>query len=136
MDSANFSSPIIISFLPTPVIQKVVKKMHPVLTVYYCADNMSRSLTNPIKLQKSEKKTFIDSDIVLTTSNSLYDYASLFSKYVYMCPSGVDEEKFAYIESRTMPTDITHLKKPIIGYVGTIGDVFDQRLVACLAKSL
>ncbi|MBT7558397.1 DUF218 domain-containing protein [Candidatus Woesearchaeota archaeon] len=136
MDSTHFSRIIIISFLPTPVIHKVAKKLYPVLTVYYCADNMSRSLTNPIKLQKSEKKIFFDSDIVLTTSNSLYDYASSFSKYVYMCPAGVDEEKFTYITSHVMPTDIEHLKKPIIGYVGTIGDVFDQRLVVRIAKSL
>jgi len=136
VDGAYFSNSIVISFLPTPVVQNVIKKIKPMLAVYYCADDMSRPLTNPTKLQKTEKKMFLNSDVVLTTSNCLYEYASLYSKYVYMCPAGVNTEKFAYIESRAIPTDISHLQKTIIGYVGAISDVFDQGLIACLAESL
>ena len=38
-----FYNPVIISFLPTPLIQESILKLNPVLKVFYYADNMSKS---------------------------------------------------------------------------------------------
>jgi hypothetical protein len=44
--AADFYNPICISFLPTPSVQEVINEINPLVTVYYCADDMSRPLLN------------------------------------------------------------------------------------------
>ncbi len=48
----KFYEPICISFLPTPAVQEIIRNIDPSLKIYYCADDMSRSLANPNKLDK------------------------------------------------------------------------------------
>ncbi len=133
-----FYKPIVISFLPTPSTQNIIKKINPILTVYYCVDDMSRSLSNPNKLKRSEKFFFLNADLVFTTSHKIYNYALQFSDSVYNFPSGVDRKKFPLgsKESIMVPEDIEHITKPIIGYIGAIGDVFDKKLILELANTL
>ena len=57
---ANFDNIIVISFLPTPATQGIIRKISPMLTLYYCADDMSRTLMNPGKLRESENIMFIE----------------------------------------------------------------------------
>jgi uncharacterized SAM-binding protein YcdF (DUF218 family)/glycosyltransferase involved in cell wall biosynthesis len=136
-ERTNFVNPIVISFLPTPSIQGVIKKISPFQTVYYCADDMGRTLNNPIKLIQSEKEMFAMSDVTLTTSHKKYREASLFSDSVHFTPAGVDIKKFVYSpSSKSLPEDIKSLDTKIIGYVGAISEVFDKDLVVNLANHL
>ncbi len=130
-----FQSPVCISFLPTPSVQEIINKVNPSLTIYYCADDMSRALSNPNKMLRYESRFFKIADLVFTTSHKLYDKAVQFSDSVHIIPAGVDSKTLFTKELPAMPDDIKHITKPIIGYVGAISDVFDQELVVKLAKS-
>jgi uncharacterized SAM-binding protein YcdF (DUF218 family) len=134
--AANFNSPICISFLPTPSVQEIIKEMDSSLVIYYCADDMSRSLANPDKLEKYENRFFKESDLVFTTSHKIYNRACKFSNYVYNIPAGIDSSMFPPKGELSIPDDIKKIKHPIIGYVGAIGDVFDIDLVVQLANSM
>ena len=135
--AANFQEFVCISFLPTPVIQEVIKYINPKLVVYYCADDMSRTLLNSSKLKNYENRFFQDSDIIFTTSHKIYNRALKFSNFVHNIPSGIDADKFlSNDESLAIPTDVENISHPIIGYVGAISEVFDQKLVLGLAKKL
>ena len=118
--AANFYSPICISFLPTPSVQEIIKEINPTLTIYYCADNMSRSLTDPNKLTKYEDRFFKDVDLVFTTSHKMFDKALQFSDFVHNIPAGIDSNKFPPQEAPNIPIDIAHIAHPIIGYIGAI----------------
>jgi glycosyltransferase involved in cell wall biosynthesis/uncharacterized SAM-binding protein YcdF (DUF218 family) len=133
----KFSNPIVISFLPTPIILKIVKLINPELVIYYCADEMSRPLKNPEKLNKSENKFFTLSDVVLTTSKSLYNKAKKYSNSIYMLPAGVDINKFnPHSIQVSTPKDVSSITTPIVGYIGAISNVFDKELIVKLAKSM
>ena len=132
----NFYNPVSISFLPTPTIQEVISQINSSLVVYYCADDMSRSLVNTEKFIKYEKKFFKEADLVLTTSHKMYHSASQFSNFVYNIPAGVDSKKFFQKDVRPVPKDIKHILHPIIGYIGAISDVFDKDLVVQMAAAL
>ena len=134
--AAKFYEPICISFLPTPAVQEIIKSLDPSLKIYYCADDMSRSLVNPGKLKKYENQFFKDVDLVFTTSHKMYKKALQFSDSVYNVPTGIDSSKFPPKNALTIPSDIEEIARPIIGYIGAISDVFDKELIIKLANSL
>ena len=134
--AAKFYEPICISFLPTPTVQGIIKAIEPSLKIYYCADDMSRSLANPGKLKKYENRFFKDVDLVFTTSHKMYKKALQFSDSVYNVPAGIDSSKFPPKNALTIPSDIEEIARPIIGYIGAISDVFDKELIIKLANSL
>jgi len=134
---AKFDNPIVISFLPTPSIQGIIKNLSSSQIIYYCADDMGRNLSNPAKLFQAEKEMFKISDITLTTSHRKYREAELLSDSVYFVPSGVDLEKFVYSDTlKSVPHEIKHLNTKIIGYIGAISEVFDKKLIVNLAQHL
>mgnify|MGYP005625751657 FL=1 len=134
--AAEFYDPICISFLPTPTVQKVLIDINSSMKIYYCADEMSRSITNPSILKKYENRLFKNADLVFTTSHKLYKKAIQFSSSVHDIPAGIDSKKFPPKVTPTIPSDIKHIPFPIIGYIGAIGDMFDKGLIVKLAKSL
>ena len=132
----KFYEPICISFLPTPAVQEIIRNIDPSLKIYYCADDMSRSLANPNKLKKYENRFFKDVDLVFTTSHKIYKKALQVSDSVYNVPAGIDSSKFPPKNALTIPSDIEEIARPIIGYIGAISDVFDKELIIKLANSL
>ena len=132
----KFYEPICISFLPTPAVQEIIRNIDPSLKIYYCADDMSRSLSNPRKLNKYENRFFKDVDLVFTTSHKMYKKALQVSDSVYNVPAGIDSSKFPPKNALTIPSDIGEIARPIIGYIGAISDVFDKELTIKLANSM
>lgn len=136
IEAAKFYDPICIAFLPTPSVQEVIRSINPKLTIYYCADDMSRSLKNSLKLKKYEEIFYKNSDLVFTTSHKMHRRALQFSKSVYNIPAGIDSRKFPPKNELTIPSDIEQIVHPIIGYIGAISDVFDKDLVVQMAAAL
>ena len=133
--AAKFIDPVVISFLPTPLISQAVKSVNPKLTVYYCANNMADSSTSASQVLLFEKQFFKDVDIVFTASNIAQEYASKFSKNVFYFPPGIDFEKFNIEKDNNIKPldDMVNISGPIIGYVGTLGRVLDQSLLCNVA---
>ena len=122
------------SFLPTPTIQSIIKKINPVLTIYYCADDMARYSQAPEKLRMVENKFFKSSDLVFTTSHKLYERASRLSNNVFNLPAGVDYNKFhSAFENPSMPKDMQTVKGRVIGYIGAITKVLNFDIIKKLA---
>ena len=67
----KFKSPIIISFLSTPLAQSLVKNINPKATIFYCIDNMSESSSSARKLKEWENIFFKDSDLLMCTSKEI-----------------------------------------------------------------
>ena len=133
---ANFDNFIVISFLPTPSVQGIIRKISPTLTLYYCADDMSRTLASPSKLISSENMMFQNSDLIFSTSHKITKRAKLLSQSVHYIPAGVDTDKFVFSSiSQPFPESIKSLTTPIIGYIGAISDVFDKDLIIEMANS-
>jgi uncharacterized SAM-binding protein YcdF (DUF218 family)/glycosyltransferase involved in cell wall biosynthesis len=133
--NARFDNFIVISFLPTPTIQKIISIISPMLSIYYCADDMGRTLKNPSKLEFFEKKMFQSSDYVFTTSNKKYKQAKTFNINVAYIPAGVSIKNFTYSENISrLPDTIQSINTPIIGYIGAISDVFDKKLIITIAN--
>jgi len=136
MNLLRFSEPVVISFLPTPLTQGIITSINPSLLIYYCANHMAgaSSATEPLRIW--EDKFFFSSDLVFSISDAITQRAKPFAEFIYSFPAGVDIKKFDNISSNLLcPDDIKSFKKPIIGYVGAISEVFDKTLIITLARA-
>jgi len=131
----KFDSPIVISFLPTPLIQSAIKDIDPKLTIYYCANNMAASSLSASKVKAYEDYFFGSVDIVFTAAFAIQHYAEKFSDKVFYFPPGIDFDKFelALENDKDIPSDINKIKKPIIGFIGGLGKAIDEKLLYTLS---
>jgi len=133
--AAKFNNPVVISFLPTPLIQNAIKNIVPILSVYYCANNMAESSISANQVSSHEDKFFSNVDIVFTAACVIQEYASKFSEKVFYFPPGIDFDKFdiALKSSVNIPDDLNDISGPIVGYIGTLGRVLDQNIICAIA---
>jgi len=131
VSASNFSNPIVISFLPTPLIQNAIHNINAKLTVYYCANNMAESSLSASRVRPYEDHFFNTVDIVFTAAHVIQEYAQRFSNKVYYFPPGIDFDKFSFAlkDDKDMPSDLKKIKGPIVGYIGALGKVLDQKLI-------
>jgi len=133
--ASNFNEPVIISFLPTPLIQNGIKNINPKLSIYYCANNMAESSISASQVRPYEDHFFASVDIVFTAAYVIQEYAKRFSEKVFYFPPGIDFDKFrtALKDNKDVPSDLSNIAGPIVGYIGALGKVLDQELLCALA---
>lgn len=133
----RFHDPVVITFLPTPMIQGVIDALDPVASIYYCANDMSGGSSGAKDLRVYEDQYLAKADAVFCISHALQERANQFNARVFMIPGGVDVAKFeAGRHSGQAPADLNEIPLPRIGYVGTVGAVFDQMMVCAAARAL
>jgi uncharacterized SAM-binding protein YcdF (DUF218 family)/glycosyltransferase involved in cell wall biosynthesis len=139
MRVTSFYRPIVWTFLPTPLALDLIHELDPLLTVYYCIDDLASSSPGARRIVSSEERLFTDADLVFVTSERLRERASRFSRRVHLFPFGVNLERFE--EARTAvgaaaPDDVKGLARPIVGYVGGLHQWVDQDLIASVAERM
>lgn len=133
-----FDSPIVISFLPSPLIQNIINKINPQLKIYYCADLMYKPNYSPKNIKKWELKFIKSVDHIFYTSIKIGQYIknnTNLNNYTYI-PNGVDFDKFNNHEKANIKKDFALLDLPIIGYIGAIRSILDFELLEFLIKNI
>lgn len=122
--------PIIFVMFPTwaPLIQHLhdVFKFH---ILFDCADEISE-FPNQSKIDNEEKILTKMSDLVLTSSDFLFQKLSKFSQKTILVPNACD---FNHFNSDVSTNPLSKFQKPIIGYFGIIAEWFDVDLIEYLA---
>lgn len=133
---SKISKPIIITFLPSPLIHNLISKVDSSLLIYYCANHMSKGSKKSLPLKKWEELMFKKSDIVLSISEDITERAKIFNSNVYKVSPGVDEIFFKKKFNLNIDIDIDIFNKPVVGYVGAIGNVIDFKLLEFVIENL
>ena len=137
MKIERYQSPIIISFLPTPLARELIEYINPVLAIYYCANDMAGGSKGAGRLKRYEDVFFAQVDAVFCISHTLLEYAKKINEHTFLFPAGVDFERFsAARDFGSLPDDLDVIRSPVIGYVGAISAVFDQALLVHIAHEL
>lgn len=135
----NPDAPLIfITFLPTPLARALIRGLAPHLVVYYCADSIPESSEEARKAHDHEQALFGEADLVLTTSQGLFDTASVRSSNVKLLPSGVrffDFEKARH-DAAAPPQVLAGADGPVAGFVGTVRDSLDLELLEEVTRLL
>ncbi len=115
-----------------PVWKDVAPALDPMKRVYDLMDLYSGFPEAREDLIVGEEKLIKDSDIVLSTAESLFKYAKEINGNVHLVRNGVDSEKFSKLEKNGVLEGIRD--KPIIGYFGAITDWVDFGLLEYVIK--
>jgi len=105
--------------------------------VYYCTDNFAATSLYAKRIVRYEEMVLKAADVVFVMSKNMAQKFSVFNKQITCVPMGVDTDRFLNTGAiLSKPSEMEHIKTPIIGYVGGIRDSVDQELVVFLAKQL
>ena len=127
----NFKNDILVSFLPTPLSHKIKKLTNADINIYYCANEMKGLDNKNNKIDEFEDLFFKESDITFVISENLKKKANLKTTNAFFLPAGVELNKFNIKKVKKKKL----LKgKPIIGYIGSVTEVFDQNLLEFISQ--
>lgn len=119
-----------------PDVADLVGSFGEELVLYYCVDafgefpGYDRALT-----ERRERELLDRSDVVIATSPPLYEGQSRRHPNVHFVQHGVNHAHLARaLAAEPVPADLASLPKPILGFVGMIGEWVDLNLVAGLAR--
>jgi len=106
--------------------------------IYDYLDDISTFQGEQTRLQRDHGDYLIKADLVLTTSQKLYQEAIKLRNDCILCENGADVEHFAKAEQPSIvPDDLKKLVangKPIIGYHGALAHWFDYELLKEVAR--
>lgn len=105
--------------------------------VYYCVDAFGEfSGYNRRLIERRERELIDKSDVVITTSEPLYECKRPLHDNVHYVEHGVDHQHLsrALREDVAIPEEMARLPRPILGFVGVVSDWVDVSLVTELAR--
>lgn len=120
-----------------PDMADLVGAFNEELALYYCVDAFGEFPGYDRKLiDRRERELLARTDVVITTSEPLYQSKRALHPNVHLVEHGVDHERLskALNPDLPIPIELATLPKPIIGYVGVVGEWVDLDLLAALAR--
>ena len=120
--------------LSSPFFSFIKERFSDVPVVYDCVDACEGFLDKEhvASWMLEREQDLIDSaDAVLTVSNGLHIRCACRNPKTYLIPNGVS----LWANSGKTPSDLEGLKRPIIGFIGRMGNWVDFDLLVELAKS-
>lgn len=137
MRATKRNSPILWTFLPTPLTHEIISRIDPALVVYYCVDDFSSSSEAAGAVETAEAELFRRADLVFVTSHRLLLRARSFRPNAHFFPFGVDFDRFEAKRTRQAPEphDIAGIPHPRIGYIGGVHRWVDLELVRAAAAA-
>ncbi len=107
--------------------------------IYYCVDEFKHFRGfDEIAIRNAERLLIKNADLVITSSNALFESKGRIHQNVHMVRHGVDVDHFATASHPdTAPhEEIADLKGPIIGFFGLIHDWVDLELIYAVIKRM
>ncbi|MEA3317937.1 MAG: glycosyltransferase [Bacteroidota bacterium] len=116
--------------------QYLKEELKPEKYIYYIRDNLITQSYFKKHGKYLEPLLFEKSDLVVSNSTYLANYAKKYNKHSYMVGQGCDVSLFNDdIHNYAIPNDISNIGKPIIAYVGFLTSIrLDIKLLINIAK--
>ncbi|MCF6218078.1 MAG: glycosyltransferase [Gammaproteobacteria bacterium] len=133
----NIAEPYVITACPSTTV--VLDDLPAKVKAYYCADEYaSIAGMDATLVQQLEDKLLKQVEVVLVTARALQEQKQSKHEHVYYLPHGVDYPHFckALQFSRETPHEMKLFSRPIVGFVGLIGEHIDLDLLNYTAKEL
>lgn len=100
---------------------EVVNWVRPSLSVYFCVDQITKDYSAKHGL-RLEKEIMVSSDLVINTSDALFDRNLPFNRNCEVVHNAADYDHFKMAQEDSLPlhSSMTGLKHPVIGYYGLV----------------
>jgi len=127
-ENLNFNPKYIFSFISTPLIIKICKRIPHDHKVFIYTDKMSKSSPGSNQLSEYIGEFAKSSNICFYSADDLKRELKKYNKKLFYFPGGVDFSKF------NKKISAKKKKKNIIGYIGQVKDIIDFKLISKIAK--
>lgn len=130
----RIKSPIVIIYEPR--FSSVLGRLGEALVWYEIADDRLQFTEVPRWIESNINLLIEKADVITVSSRYLYERLSNKRTHdIYFVGNGVETEHFRKaLNDIEIPEDIRHIKKPIVGYIGAIGEWFDFQLIERLIR--
>lgn len=134
----DLRSPIL--WIYEPSAYNVPKFVDHSLVIYHCLDCWTGHddwWNSDKNIVRCEKHLVIQSDLVITVSESLYNEKLRLNANTHFIPNGADYSHFskALLPETQIPKEIRALRHPMIGFIGMIGIRFDANTLRSVAQA-
>jgi len=140
VDATDPKAPLVlISFIPTQLVLSAIRSLHPSLSIYYCADDMLKSMGKNSPLSQVENEICNLADIICATSDLLLTKMSVFGKTPLKLPAGLDPNLTYSTVLRSDRSYLSKIPEGSIGYIGgicSLDDKFDLNFLTQVVKTL
>ncbi len=122
-------------WIASPFYSGVVKNIGEGISCYLCSDKFSKIVDSPDlakALSGMEKELLRKVDLVFASSKALYKDCRKYNKNTFLVYNAVSQSYFE--DSSGMPKDMEKIRKPILGFVGTISKFLDIKLIRHIAR--
>ncbi len=126
--------PILVTTIPNAA--GVVGRLGEALSVYYCVDEFSEwPGADRDVLLSMEAELLERVDLVIATSETLFESKSARHARVRLLRHGVDWDRFRHAEGNP-PEALANIPRPVVGFIGLADERVDVPRVAALARGL
>ncbi|WP_028778802.1 methyltransferase domain-containing protein [Shimazuella kribbensis] len=117
-----------------PPYYRFTDRLHADLLVFDYIDEAAEEFA--IWNNQDLKKAMEAADVITVVSQRLYDLvAKLFpEKHILLIPNAADFEHFCDAKKMPIPSDMQHIPKPILGFMGSIASWIDVSILTEVAK--
>jgi glycosyltransferase involved in cell wall biosynthesis len=132
----GFERPITWTFVPSSA--DVAGSLGERLVIYHCVDEFSKFTgADETAILEMERGLMEKADMVVVSSSRLYETKRRYNPNTFLVTHGVDVAHFrnACLPAVAAPADCADLKRPVIGFFGTVADWVDLEVVRYLAAS-
>jgi glycosyltransferase involved in cell wall biosynthesis len=120
-----------------PEFRDVIGGFNELLVCYFVDDQYSLFGGTPAEAAEEEDRLVASTaDVVLCTAEALCEDKRRFNENVHLVPNGVDYELFAAAvgSAASIPSDLRQIPRPIMGFIGSLNDKVDYRLLKTVAR--
>lgn len=134
LNRLNMKAPVLVITAPNACDH--IERFRKNKVVYYCVDDYTEWPGFQKDLVKSMEEELIrKSDILIATSQKIYDKLSKAGKKIHLLTHGVDYDFFTNAPASEHPL-LKYIPKPRVGYFGLFDERSDQNLILELARRM
>jgi hypothetical protein len=133
MRKLGFDDPII--WVSRPEMVTLMSGFDETLTIYHVVDEYLSYHRDDVEARKRhqamERQILAKADVVIVVSENLLEAKRPFNEHTYLVPNGVDYQAYAQVLEghEPPPPDIAQLRRPVIGYSGSVKTRLDLGLL-------
>lgn len=130
----NFKNPVLVIYEPR--FSCVIERLNECLVCYKVVDDRMEFSEVPRWIKSNIDLLIEKADIIVASSQNIFNKLSKTrKKNVFLVGNGAEVEHFKKAkENIEISVDIASIKKPILGYIGAIGEWFDFQLIEEILK--
>lgn len=130
----GFKKPVTWTFIPNSA--DVVGTLDESCIVYHCVDEYGAFTDAGPEVPLRERELLLKSDLVITCSDYLQNSKKQINRSTHLVTHGVDFAHFsrAATEGASVPSELSELPRPILGFHGLLADWVDLQVVREIAS--